>query len=341
MWVRDDPWQVREADFPASGTPAEQLRFLVNYAVLAPSSHNTQPWCFRVHEDAIDVIADRRRGLPVVDPHDRELTISCGAALEFLCVSVRYFGREARVTPFPEAAYRDVLARVRPGRRIEVTPQIRDRFAAIAERRTARVPFEPEPVDGVIVERIRAAASSHGVGLNFVSNHDQRRRIAALVAEGDREQFADRSFRRELALWIHSRRGRKRDGVAAAGFGMPDVLSPVGAFVVRTFDRGDQVATHDGDIAAGSPLLGLLHTETDTAMEWLRTGRALATVLLTATVSAVRSSYLNQPIEIESLRPRVAQAFGVDALPQVLLRFGHGPVVDRSVRRPLDEVLVR
>jgi hypothetical protein len=41
-----NPWDVRETDFPIAGTSAEKLRFLLNYAVLAPSGHNSQPWLF-------------------------------------------------------------------------------------------------------------------------------------------------------------------------------------------------------------------------------------------------------------------------------------------------------
>src|ERR1051326_2408409 len=43
---RADAWSVCETDFPARASLAEQFAFLLNYAVLAPSSHNTQPWCF-------------------------------------------------------------------------------------------------------------------------------------------------------------------------------------------------------------------------------------------------------------------------------------------------------
>lgn len=37
------PWQINEHDFPAAAPPVEQLKFLLRYAILAPSSHNTQP----------------------------------------------------------------------------------------------------------------------------------------------------------------------------------------------------------------------------------------------------------------------------------------------------------
>jgi hypothetical protein len=58
-----------------------QARAMIRLAVWAPSSHNTQPWVFRLVKSGIDVLADRTRALPVNDPSDRELTISCGCAL--------------------------------------------------------------------------------------------------------------------------------------------------------------------------------------------------------------------------------------------------------------------
>jgi len=62
-----------------SSVTAVQARALLDAAILAPSSHNTQPWRFAVRERTIDLYADRTRALPVNDPDDRELTISrCG-----------------------------------------------------------------------------------------------------------------------------------------------------------------------------------------------------------------------------------------------------------------------
>jgi len=86
------PWGVDAGDFPASAADAARLGFLVRYAVLAPSGHNTQPWSFRVGGDRLEVLADRPRGLPVVDPDDRELTVSCGAALGMIEHAARGLG---------------------------------------------------------------------------------------------------------------------------------------------------------------------------------------------------------------------------------------------------------
>ena len=34
-------WNISETPFPAANQPTEQLRFLLLYAILAPSTHNT------------------------------------------------------------------------------------------------------------------------------------------------------------------------------------------------------------------------------------------------------------------------------------------------------------
>jgi hypothetical protein len=68
---------------------------------LAPSSHNTQPWLFKIVDNSIELYADRTRALPVVDPEARELTISCGAALYHLIVTIKYFGFEYRLEVLP------------------------------------------------------------------------------------------------------------------------------------------------------------------------------------------------------------------------------------------------
>lgn len=70
-------------------------------AVRAPSSHNTQPWLFRLGADRIELHADRSRALRVNDPDDRELVISCGAALFNLLISAAHHGWSAQPHVLP------------------------------------------------------------------------------------------------------------------------------------------------------------------------------------------------------------------------------------------------
>lgn len=88
MYSVRDPWHISEAAFPRQGSSSDRLRYLLNHAVLAPSDHNTQPWQFRLIKDCVEIFADRARALPIADPEDRELIISCGGALYHLRLAI-------------------------------------------------------------------------------------------------------------------------------------------------------------------------------------------------------------------------------------------------------------
>jgi nitroreductase len=95
------PWEVSSQDFPSMLPIQEQLRFLLQYAVLAPSSKNTQPWRFSIGKKTVGVYADLTRWQPVADRGRRELYISLGCALENLLVAGEQFGFSHEVSYFP------------------------------------------------------------------------------------------------------------------------------------------------------------------------------------------------------------------------------------------------
>jgi hypothetical protein len=327
-------------EFPLTGTPAQKFRAALRSAVLAPSSHNSQPWLFRQTGAALELLADRARALPVVDPEDRELIISCGAALRFLRVTLTHFGEGTRVTLLPNPADPDLLAR------IELTDSIRpaDRdhalFQAIRERRTNRLPFSTEPVAEPVLARARSQAEKDRVWLQTLTGEADRAALAELIAEGDRLQLADRRFRRELASWVHANRSASRDGMPGFAHGVGDLASEVGPLIIRTFDIGGGKAARDRQLALGSPALAVLWTEEDSPRQWLEAGQGLASTLLSLQTDGVSSSYLNQAVEVPELRGRVRALLGREGAPQLVLRVGYGRPTRPTPRRRVEDVLL-
>ena len=298
-----------------AGEWGEQARSLIRSAVLAPSSHNTQPWYFRVSGSVIDLYADRTRALPVNDPEDRELTISCGCALMNLRLAAASRGFRAQVEPLPAPGEPDWLARLSfTSDAGAPAPE-----AALADfidlRRTWRKRFAQRDVEPATRDRLVEAANAEGAGLRPVLGEKVRQRVAALVAEGDAAQWADPGWRRELAMWMHPR--RRGDGLT-----VPALAAPLAQLVVRTFDMGGGVGAKDEDLANASPLLAVLATDDDEPDDWLLAGQALERVLLTACRHGLQASYLNQPVQVTSLRARLADISG-SGFPQIVLRLGY------------------
>ncbi|WP_080408194.1 Acg family FMN-binding oxidoreductase [Burkholderia ubonensis] len=325
----------------AAGVPLDdQLRSLLRYAVLAPSSHNSQPWRFIVDGNTIAVCADRLRALPVVDPFDRELIISCGAALLNLRVALVHAGFAHMIGTFPSDVDPDLLALVRVCDDGYADASLGALFDAIPERVTTRAPFAADPVPGALQRELVEAGTAEGVDVGCVESLARRAQIAELVADADRQQFADPRFRRELASWVDPR--RRVDGMPAFAAGVPallDYATPIVTTAVRTFDLGHGLAALHHQLVGASPLLVCIASARDDRDAWLAAGQALERMLLVAARAGYTASYLNQPIETAALRKQLAHLFDLGGEPQLLLRVGRGPHAPHSPRRPLDEVV--
>ena len=204
-----DPWNISESGFPSKGDPSDKLRFLLNYAILAPSSHNSQPWLFKVVGENLELHADRTRALPVVDPEDRELVMSCGAALLNLRIAFRHYGYECPVQILPDPHNADLLARIGFGNKQEPTAEENLLFGAILKRRTNRMPFENRKVPEELLVKLQQSAKKEGAWLYVIKEEDERNKMADLIADADRMQMADGRFRRRISRVGSSKQNRK------------------------------------------------------------------------------------------------------------------------------------
>jgi hypothetical protein len=334
-------WEISADNFPADSFTTDQLEFVLGYAILAPSSHNTQPWLFQLHTMHVDIYADRRRALRVVDPYDRELTISCGAALFNIRVAAEYFGHQCRVNLLPEPANPNLLAQVDLGLRCETTSEDILLFNAIVQRHTNRQPFRPDPVPEALLATLAAAAQHEGAWLHIVSGEPARNAVADLVAGANLSQWADKHFREELAKWVRPKPQEARDGLLVGAVGIKDWLSFAAPTLIRTFNRGAGQAAKDAEMALCSPVLAVLGTEAETTRDWLLAGQALEAVLLRARGEGVWASFLNQPIEVPEFRSQLAEAIGRGGFPHLLLRLGYGPAAKPTPRRSVRDVLLK
>ena len=301
---------------------------VIEAATRAPSSHNSQPWRFEVTDHGIELYADLERRLPVNDPMDRELLISCGAALANLEVASAHIGSIAQVVIMPDPDDTDHVASIsfEPGSTVG-----EDLFDMIEVRRTVRGRFDGTPIDDVALHGLVGAGRQFGVEIHLV-DLDHRDEFADLVAQADAAQFGTDDWRSELADWM-------RAPGADDGLPVAPMLGGLVRLIVAHFDVGAPMAERDARLVREAPLLLILSTERDDRADWLGMGRALEWLLLTATSRDLSVGFLNQVCQVPEVRAQVRSTFTPGRQPQVALRLGRGaqPVV-RSKRRPIDDV---
>ena len=336
-----EAWAIDDADFPTAGSMSDAIAFCVRYAVLAPSTHNTQPWWFAIDGNTVTVGLDPSRGLAVVDPDDREGTISVGAAVFTLRVALGHFGFRTALSYWPDPHDPEACIRLEVLDEGAADPDLDPLFPAITQRHTNRANFTDEHIPLVLLDALVADARAELADLEIVTDYPSRRALAEIISTADTRQMDDKRFRRELASWMRPAHSRRRDGIRAVGATLTDVMSIAGPMIVRTFDVGQGRAARDVELATRSPALAVLTTATDDRTAWLRAGQALARVVLRATAAGLCVGFLDQPVEVPALRQSVGAAVGTAEQPQLILRLGYGHPAPPQPRRPVTESLVR
>jgi nitroreductase len=333
--------------FPADADGETRAEFLLQYAVLAPSSHNSQPWLFGVEDGEIRVYADESRQLTVADPDGRELYVSVGCALENLLTAAERFGVGCAVEYASADGPREDggdaarhVATVRLDRGAAAATgrgasSTTDRgpalFDAIADRRTNHRPFRSDPVPESVLERFEADAASADVGLELVTDSARRAQIASLQTRADERQFDDPSYRAELGRWIG-------DGSLGAGW----LAARVGQLAVRHLDIGVREGEKNSKLVTSAPVVAVLTADDDTVESRLRVGQAFERAALTATSEGLAVHPMSQILEVEDLRSELSELLGLDdAEPVHLFRIGYAdPDPTLTPRRPVEDVLL-
>jgi nitroreductase len=329
--LADEVWRAPDA----AAMPV--LRELVRCATLAPNSHNTQPWRFVAVAGGLHILPDPARRTPVVDPDDHHVFASLGCAIETMVQAAPALGLLAEVEVAPDGA---AMLRVVPG------PRHRGPMAeAIARRRSTRAPFDPAPLPAAERAALEAAgAADPRVGLLLLDAAAQRAGLTELVLAGNSVQLRDAAFVAELAHWIRFSAGAalaRRDGLFAGASGNPVVPESIGR---ANFPHVFTLAAETDRMArqlAGSAGFAVFAAERDDPAHWLAAGRAAQRFCLAATVLGLRTSWVNQPVEVPALRGVLAGWLELGGRrPDLVLRFGHGAALPPSLRRPVGDVLV-
>lgn len=329
---RTAPWSISPEDFPWDEPLARQMVFLLRYAVLAPSSNNTQPWQFSVTEEEIRVFPDKSRWLMVGDPDQRELYLSIGCALENLLIAAENFGFAPNVHYY-EGAPDEPVVRVALARGGIPSPlRTHELFRAIPRRQTNHGVYDGKPVAPEALDRIVQSGVEDGVRLWLTGVAEDKREFHELLVRADAIQFANPAFREELGHWL-----------GEGAFGTPWLLAKIGELAVTHVNAvGRASSRHDARVLMSSPILGILSTRGKDRVAQVRAGQALERIYLMATHLGLAIQPVSQILEVPETRVALHQGLPQGAgVAQQPFRLGHAErQKGHTPRRPVESMLI-
>lgn len=313
------------------------MRELVRYATLAPSSHNTQCWKFRVLDRAIAIEPDLSRRCPVVDPDDHHLFVSLGCAAENLAQAALAHGLQAD-TRFEAAGAGSIRVA------LEAT-QARESplYRAIPARQCTRGDYDGSSLIAEETSLLVQAGSGDGVRVMLLTEPRRIEQVLEYVVAGNTAQLNDAAFVAELEDWIRfsaDEAVRTGDGLYSGASGNPSVPRWLGRLAMRRVltprSENDRYARQIRNSAG----IAVFASGASDKAHWVEVGRCYERFALQATALGIRNAFLNQPVEVGSIRPQFAAMLGIGSeRPDLVVRFGRGPALPLSMRRPVRSVL--
>ena len=351
--------------------PAQDMelrRWAVAHAILAPNSHNRQPWLVDLREpDTILLHVDRERLLPMTDPWYRQIMVSQGTFLEALVLALAERGQQARVELFPHGEFGPRAVDGRPVARVtwttpETGPGRDPLFAFLLRRHTAKVDYDTgRPVLAQTLQALETGLVDPGVRFGATIDAARVDSLRTLCWESARiELLTPRTVMESVHL---TRVGpqeiaQHRDGISVNSW-LPRIADALGAF-----DRSNPPAVGS---TAYKQMMGRFEGHSRTAMGfvWLSTptgqhaaagtvrsaevqaGRAYLRLQLRATALGLQMHPMSQaPQEFPEMKPwydRLHQLLlgkpAQQETVQMFCRIGYCAEQQHTPRRALDSFL--
>src|SRR3990167_6778183 len=188
---------------------------IVASATFAPSSHNSQPWKFRITEKGIDIFADLSRALKYGDPTRRLLYLSLGAALKNMVLAAEEYDYSLKY------AYGDDLVGGRYRRVVSTTlikgkarvPLNKKLFEAITTRVTYRGRYLPKKIPDHVISTLTNDNEPNEIKTFVATEAERKEKLAQLTSDATYRKMSDSDFRAELAKWLRPNYSKSHDGM--------------------------------------------------------------------------------------------------------------------------------
>lgn len=330
-------WDVDINDFKKIASAEDRIKFLINFAVLAPSSHNSQPWAFISCKDFIKVLVEERRRLPVGDSNDRQLFISLGCAMENIIVAADYYGYSSKIDFDCE---NNCAAIIRFAAK-NTTGYSDHLIFSIPERLVNRGKYQEKEIKREILDLMKSQ-EGRDLKISVITENILKNKLADVALSATSASMADPAFRKESAGYVISNTSGKKYGMPGFGLGFPTPISYLAPFMLKMFNMSKLSNKQDEPLLKKfTPYMVMISAKGDTPKDWLAAGRVFQKIFLMAAAHNISIAVWAAPIQTGGYYKDLQKILNIDFRPQIFFRMGYAVKDTRahSPRFTADEVI--
>jgi hypothetical protein len=182
------------------------------------------------------------------------------------------------------------------------------------------------------------------VAVTIMTDRTKINRVADYVVEGNSVQMRDAAFMSELKGWLRFNDAdalATMDGLFSRASGSPALPHWLAGLLLRlVFSERGENEKYLAQVRSSSGVAVFASNRSDRA-HWVEAGRACQRFALQATALGLKCAFINQPFEVAAIRGQFAAFLGIgDRRSDLVMRFGHGPEMPKSLRRPVGQVIL-
>lgn len=234
----NDIWNISPKSFPTNGELKNKINFILRYAILAPSSHNMQPWLFKLKDNRVEIFLNPKRRLLFSDRTNRQAYISLGCCIANILLASEYFGLNYEIellpiTSFQETAANIYFLRKSNGEISKVIKKYGRLINFINQRKTNRFPHLAKKIPVKVIGEISGIGKLLGVKVEVITDKKEKDGLAEIVGNASYEAFSNDFFRNELSNWVISVYSKRKDGIPLYDFGLPHPLTVFASSLIK------------------------------------------------------------------------------------------------------------
>jgi len=310
-----NPWDIKVDGFVKCKTERQRLSYLVSYAILAPSTHNSQPWQFLIGNDCIELSPDFSRWLKHSDPSGRQMWLSLGCALENLLISADFFGYDCGYEIKGE------MITIKLKRELAGRYDDQHLIFSIPKRVTSRYEQKASIIDENLKKEILSNAGN--VAIDIIEDKSGMLACAQETSFGTINAFSIKKFRFELSRYLKNNLTKSKIGMPMFGMGIDTLPSFFAPLLLRFINPGKIFAKKASELITNNTGgIVIFSTKNDNMHDWLEVGRVFQRSALLATKCGYSLSPLAASIEFgdrNSLKNIISKS---DLTPQMFARLG-------------------
>lgn len=264
-----EAWKINIDNYQKLSSEVERMKFFAQFGVLAPSSHNSQPWKFSFEKNIIKISPEMSRALIHGDNENRLLYISLGCAVQNTIMAAESYGYNVQKSFIDLDNKTSVqLILTQPTEQFEIKTE---NLFAMLNRVTNRSDYQSEFEENA--KNVLSSVENENVSINIFTDKNTRTKIAKIIMEATSDAMSDQKFRNELSDYVKSNITKSSLGMPAFGMGIPLVPSLFAPKMLKAFNMSKVSAKKDeAQLIEKTPAFVVFSTADNKPEDWIEIG---------------------------------------------------------------------